>query len=84
VTRFDARDRKVSGEARYTLAVADASEGASSAHMTPRFQNGHHRSDGPVLVLGGGPAGLTAGYLLAKRASPSPSWRRPTRSAAWP
>jgi len=38
--------------------------------MTPRFQNGHHRSDGPVLVLGGGPAGLTAGYLLAKRRQP--------------
>ena len=24
----------------------------------------------PVVVLGGGPAGLTAGYLLASRASP--------------
>jgi protoporphyrinogen oxidase len=30
-------------------------------------QNGAAESRGPVVVLGGGPAGLTAGYLMAKR-----------------
>ncbi|HVL95244.1 MAG TPA: NAD(P)/FAD-dependent oxidoreductase [Solirubrobacteraceae bacterium] len=36
----------------------------------PHHENGHGGERRPVAVLGGGPAGLTAGYLLAKRGRP--------------
>lgn len=35
-----------------------------------RVHGGEITAERPVLVLGGGPAGLTAGYLLAKRGRP--------------
>jgi protoporphyrinogen oxidase len=41
--------------------------------MTPRFERTSSPAisrEHPVLVLGGGPAGLTAGYLLAKAGQP--------------
>ena len=42
--------------------------------MTPRFDRASTTPEitpeHPVHVLGGGPAGLTAGYLLAKRGLP--------------
>src|SRR4051795_11299333 len=40
--------------------------------MTPRFERNKPAitREHPVLVLGGGPAGLTAGYLLAKAGKP--------------
>src|SRR5918998_3055290 len=37
---------------------------------TPRFARADRERERPVAVLGGGPAGLTAGYLLAKRGRP--------------
>jgi protoporphyrinogen oxidase len=43
---------------------------ASVDFAPPRTTNGRGGSDRPVAVLGGGPAGLTAGYLLAKQGRP--------------
>src|SRR5918998_1503651 len=37
---------------------------------TPRFARADRERERPVAVLGGGPAGLTAGYLLAKQGKP--------------
>ncbi|MGH2968114.1 MAG: NAD(P)/FAD-dependent oxidoreductase, partial [Solirubrobacteraceae bacterium] len=37
---------------------------------TERFSRERHGSPKPVAVLGGGPAGLTAGYLLAQQGRP--------------
>src|SRR5829696_1831528 len=36
----------------------------------PRFSRPDRERERPVAVLGGGPAGLTAGYLLAKQGKP--------------
>src|SRR5947199_10652776 len=42
----------------------------STVDITPADAPGRFRSEKPVAVLGGGPAGLTAGYLLAKQGRP--------------
>jgi protoporphyrinogen oxidase len=42
----------------------------STVDYTPAGQRDRSRSEKPVAVLGGGPAGLTAGYLLAKQGRP--------------
>src|SRR3954454_21201350 len=39
-------------------------------YETPRRRFERGDSDRPVAVLGGGPAGLTAGYLLARQGRP--------------
>src|SRR3954470_2559213 len=42
----------------------------STVDLTPTDATRRFRSEKPVAVLGGGPAGLTAGYLLAKEGRP--------------
>jgi protoporphyrinogen oxidase len=42
----------------------------STVDITPTDAGRRFRSEKPVAVLGGGPAGLTAGYLLAKQGRP--------------
>jgi protoporphyrinogen oxidase len=42
----------------------------STVDYTPAGASRRFRSEKPVAVLGGGPAGLTAGYLLAKEGRP--------------
>jgi protoporphyrinogen oxidase len=42
----------------------------STVDITPTDAARRFRSEKPVAVLGGGPAGLTAGYLLAKQGRP--------------
>ena len=42
----------------------------STVDYTPVDARRRSRSEKPVAVLGGGPAGLTAGYLLAKQGRP--------------
>src|SRR3954465_9941964 len=42
----------------------------STVDYTPADAGRRFRSEKPVAVLGGGPAGLTAGYLLAKQGRP--------------
>src|SRR4051812_46645051 len=42
----------------------------STVDLTPADVERRSRSEKPVAVLGGGPAGLTAGYLLAKEGRP--------------
>jgi protoporphyrinogen oxidase len=42
----------------------------STVDYTPADARRRPRSEKPVAVLGGGPAGLTAGYLLAKQGRP--------------
>jgi protoporphyrinogen oxidase len=42
----------------------------STVDITPTDAGRRFRSEKPVAVLGGGPAGLTAGYLLAKLGRP--------------
>ena len=65
--------------------------GASVAGMTTESNVGKVRVPGwaredsrPLAVLGAGPAGLTAGYVLARSAHRSSSSRPTRRSAAWP
>src|SRR5690349_7485141 len=43
---------------------------SSLDYALPRSSDGGHSPRKPVAVLGGGPAGLTAGYLLARRGVP--------------
>jgi protoporphyrinogen oxidase len=42
----------------------------STVDYTPTDAPRRFRPEKPVAVLGGGPAGLTAGYLLAKEGRP--------------
>src|SRR5690349_4205831 len=42
----------------------------STVDITPADEVRRPRSEKPVAILGGGPAGLTAGYLLAKEGRP--------------
>ena len=42
----------------------------STVDYTPADAPRRFRREKPVAVLGGGPAGLTAGYLLAKEGRP--------------
>src|SRR6187402_2650664 len=44
--------------------------GMSTVDITPADAPRRPRPEKPVAVLGGGPAGLTAGYLLAKEGRP--------------
>ena len=42
----------------------------TAIERTHRFRRGGSEDGRPVLILGAGPAGLTAGYVLAKRDRP--------------
>ena len=73
----------VGNSARALREVRTTTIPPSTASRTPMTENELSHRSRPFVVLGGGPAGLTAGYLLARRGKPGDRPRgRPTRSAA--